>query len=147
MTALRPTVRRIAVGVDGSDASARALEWAVRQADLTGASVEVVTAWEWPPRLGRGMPLSFDYDPAKDAVATANRVVDDVRHTHPDLRIESKVVQGRPAPVLIEASQGAEILVVGNRGRRELIGMALGSVSEHCVASADSPVVVVREST
>src|ERR1035441_7636168 len=40
--------RRIVVGVDGSPASVAALRWAVRQAELTGATVEAVTAWHYP---------------------------------------------------------------------------------------------------
>jgi nucleotide-binding universal stress UspA family protein len=124
MTAPRPTTPRIAVGSDGS---ARALKWAARQAGLTGASLvphwrltgaslEVVTAWELPLSLGRGMPLAIDYDRTLDATTTVNHVVDDMRHAYPDLRIESKVVEGRAAPVLNEASQDADLLVVGSRG-------------------------------
>ncbi len=112
---------------------------------MTGSSLEVVTAWEWPPRLGRGMPLSVAYNPAVDATAIVTDVVDAAHAAHPDLVITSKVVEGRPAPVLIEASEGADLLVVGNRGHSELVGMLLGSVSEHCVKNAHCPVVVVRE--
>jgi nucleotide-binding universal stress UspA family protein len=91
------------------------------------------------------MPLSVDYDPASAATTSVNHVVDDVRQVHPNLRIESKVVEGRPASVLIEASQGADLLVVGSRGHREVVGILIGSVSEHCVTNAHCPVVVARE--
>jgi nucleotide-binding universal stress UspA family protein len=137
---------RIVVGVDGSDRSARALKWAAQQADLTGTSLEIVTAWNRPPRLGKGMPLAIDYDPARNAKRIVNEVVDEVRHTHPNLRIESKIVGGHSSPALIEASQGADLLVVGSRGHSEFVGILLGSISEHCVTNAHCPVVVIRES-
>jgi nucleotide-binding universal stress UspA family protein len=57
-----------------------------------------------------------------------------------------KLVEGHPAPVLIQESSGADLLVVGSRGHGEFIGMLIGSTSEHCVANAHCPVVVVRES-
>jgi nucleotide-binding universal stress UspA family protein len=55
-------------------------------------------------------------------------------------------MEGHPATRLIEASAGADLLVVGSRGHGAFAGMLLGSVSEHCVAHASCPVVVVRHS-
>jgi Universal stress protein family len=43
---------RIVVGVDGSDSSVRALNWAAHQAELTGDVLEVITTWEWPAYYG-----------------------------------------------------------------------------------------------
>jgi nucleotide-binding universal stress UspA family protein len=57
------------------------------------------------------------------------------------------IEEGHPAPLLVEASRGAALLVVGSRGHGEFAGMLLGSVSEHCVSNAHSPVVVVRDGT
>jgi nucleotide-binding universal stress UspA family protein len=54
------------------------------------------------------------------------------------------VVEGHPAPVLVEASKAADLLVVGNRGHGEFVGMVIGSVSEHCAANAHCPVLVHR---
>ena len=50
-----------------------------------------------------------------------------------------------PAPVLVEASKGADLLVVGSRGHGEFVGMLIGSVSEYCVTNAHCPVLVHRD--
>jgi nucleotide-binding universal stress UspA family protein len=55
-----------------------------------------------------------------------------------------RVIDGHPAPVLVEASKGAELLVVGSRGHGEFVGMLIGSVSEYCAAHAHCPVLVHR---
>ena len=136
-------VRPIVVGVDGSPASLAALEWAARQGALTGAPVEVVMSWEWPTSFGWALPLP-DYDPAGDAGRILDEATQKVRTAHPNLEVRTSVVEGHPAPSLIEASRGASLLVVGSRGHGEFAGMLLGSVSEHCVTNAHCPVVVVR---
>jgi len=53
-------------------------------------------------------------------------------------------VQGHPAPVLVEASKGADLLVIGCRGHGEFAGMLIGSVSEFCATNAHCPVLVHR---
>ena len=62
----------------------------------------------------------------------------------PGIDIDLTVVEGRAAPMLLEAARGASLLVVGSRGHGELTGLLLGSVSEHCVGRAPCPVTVVR---
>jgi Universal stress protein family len=59
--------RRIVVGVDGSESSVRALTWAARQAELTGAVLEVVTTWEWPTSYGWGVVIPEGWSPTEDA--------------------------------------------------------------------------------
>jgi nucleotide-binding universal stress UspA family protein len=137
---------RIVVGVDGSDSSLAALGWAARQAELTGAALQVVTSWEWPTAVGwAAAPVPGDYQPADDAQRLLDQVVAPVRTAHPAIGIHTTVVEGHPAPVLVEASRGADLLVVGSRGRGQFAGMLLGSVSEHCTASAHCPVLVLHE--
>jgi len=135
--------RRIVVGIDGSPASLSALEWAVRQAEFTGASVEVVAAWEWPTSFGWSL-IPEGYDPATDLQNMIDPLLSALRTNHPQVSMEAKVVEGHPAPVLIKESKGAELLVVGSRGHGEFFGMLIGSTSEHCVANAACPVVVFR---
>ena len=136
---------RIVVGIDGSESSNVALAWAARQAKLTGAPLHVVVAWELPTTYGWAPPFSADYAPGTDARRTLDEAVEKVRSTHPDVDIRSTVIEGHPAPALIEASRGADMLVLGSRGHGEFVGMLLGSVSEHCVTHARCPVVVLRD--
>ena len=121
-----PPSHRIVVGVDGSDCSMRALDWAIKQAELTNASVLVVAAWHWPVPLGWGIPLAPAYNPAAVAEGTMAGVLDPIRSKHPDVTIESRIVEGHPAPALVNASRGADLLVVGSRGHGEFRGDAAG---------------------
>ena len=107
---------RIVVGVDGSSPSMMALDWAIHQAEWTHASVLVVMAWHLPAAVGWSTPMAPPpYSPDADALSTMEMVLKRVRNEHPDVIIESRVVEGHPSPVLIEASRGADLLVVGSR--------------------------------
>jgi nucleotide-binding universal stress UspA family protein len=136
--------RRIVVGIDGSPSSTEALQWAVKQAELTGSTLEALTTWEWPTSYGVALFLPDGYDPAADAQQVLEGVLEPVRKAHPDADIRPVVAEGHPALALVEASRNADLLVVGSRGYREFKGMLLGSVSEHCVAAAHCPVLVFR---
>ena len=142
-TPAEPT-HEIVVGIDGSPSSLTALEWAAHQAELTGSTLVVLTTWERPIFVAQ-LVLPQGYDPAADAQTALDEALRMVRDAHPDLAIRSLVAQGHPAPALVEASREADLLVVGCRGHGAFSGMLLGSVSEHCVAHAHCPVVVVHE--
>lgn len=135
---------RIVVGYDGSPSSNKSVEWAGRQAELTGSTLEVVVAWEWPKTYGAPVPLPEGFNPHADARSIAEDAGKLVAEHHPDVHARLVTREGHPAPVLVEASKGADLLVVGSRGHGEFFGMLLGSVSEHCVTNAACPVVVVR---
>jgi nucleotide-binding universal stress UspA family protein len=135
---------RIVVGIDGSPSSLDALSWAARQAELTATGLEVVTCWEWPSSYGWAVPVPADFDPEDDVRGTLETALAPLRTAHPGVRIEGRVVQGHPAPILVEASKGADLLVVGSRGHGEFVGMVIGSVSEHCAEHAHCPVLVHR---
>ena len=100
--------------------------------------------WDFPVNYGWVPPIPADWDPQADATTSLHEIVEQVRRARPDIAVVPRVVQGHPAPVLVEASQGAELLVLGSRGHGEFAGMLLGSVSEHCVSHAHCPVLVVR---
>jgi nucleotide-binding universal stress UspA family protein len=135
---------RIVVGIDGSEASTDALRWGARQAELTGSPLEVIMTWEWPASLGWSVPVPDDYDPETDVRRTLDAAVDAALAGHPGVSVERRVVNGHPAPVLVEASKGADLLVIGSRGHGEFVGMLLGSVSEFCTTNAHCPVLVHR---
>lgn len=130
----------VVVGIDGAESSKQALRWAVRQAKLTGAELVAVTAWHLPEMYGY---VSRDYD--VDAANLLDRVLTEVLDPLPAVQVTPRVVEGRAASVLIEASKEAELLVLGTRGHGGFEGMLLGSVSQHCVHHAACPVVVVPQ--
>lgn len=134
--------RRIVVGVDGSPASLSALEWAVRQGALTGASVEAVTSWHVPVAAG-GYPIVASTDWRDNAQAIQDVAVKEVLGDEAAALVR-RVAQGHPVDVLVHAAAGADLLVVGSRGHGGFAGMLLGSVSQHVVAHAPCAVVVVK---
>ena len=138
---------RIVVGMDGSDPSKAALAWAIRQGRLTGATVEAVIAWELPVNFGTPAPL---IPPRTDFEEVAREVITlaiaDASGPDEHVTIRSKVVEGNAPQVLLDASAGADLLVVGSRGHGGFVEALLGSVGQHCVHHATCPVVVIRDS-
>jgi len=139
------SAHRIVVGIDGSHSSEAALNWALRQADLTGSTLEAVITWEWPSAAGLGIAAPTGFDPQADAKQVLDQAIATAEPGHGDVSIESKVVSGPAGMALVDASRGADLLVVGSRGHNELVSVLLGSVSDHCVTHAHSPVLVVRD--
>lgn len=141
---------RIVVGVDGSAHASVALRWALREARLRNARLEVVLAWQPPmAALPFGATLSLSTDEAGlDAAARHNldQAVDEaVGAMDADApEIVRTVVPGAAAMTLIDIASDADLLVVGSHGRTGLRGLVLGSVAHACVQHAACPVVVVR---
>lgn len=136
---------RIVVGVDGSSSSNEAVEWAAKQAALTGSALVLLAAWHVPAMAyGSLVPLPQDLDLRGATAELVDKVADAVEKQHPGLDIVRKVAEGQPALALLEEAEGANLLVVGSRGHGAFAGMLLGSVSEYCVTHAAIPVVVVR---
>ena len=135
---------RIVAGFDGAASSLHALSWAARQAVLTESTLEVIMTWEWPSSYGWAVPIPDDFDPEVDARKALDTAIAGALSEHPGLKVEGRLVSGHPAPLLVEASKGADLLVVGSRGHGEFVGMLVGSVSEYCVTNAHCPVLVHR---
>jgi nucleotide-binding universal stress UspA family protein len=135
---------RIVVGIDGSPASIDAIDWAGRQAHLTHATLEIIMTWDWPTTFGWTMYLPEGYEPSEGMPEILSKAADGLRGKYPDLEITTRLLQGHPAPLLIEASKGADLLVVGSRGHGEFVGMLIGSVSEYCATNAHCPVLIHR---
>jgi nucleotide-binding universal stress UspA family protein len=135
---------RIVVGADGSEGSKHALRWAARQAGLTGAALEVITAWDYPATFGWAPIPPEDYDLPGYAQKSLAAAIDEVFGSEAPASLRTRVVQGHAAEILVEASEGAELLVVGSRGYGGFADLLLGSVSTYCVHHAHGPVTVVR---
>jgi nucleotide-binding universal stress UspA family protein len=135
---------RIIVGVDGSPASVQALRWALDQAELTGARVEAVCAWEGARSRGASGQVYPDDDPAESAAVALSEAIGEAVTGRDAVEVAHRLIQGRAADVLVEAAESADLLVMGNRGRGRFTGALLGSVTQDCVHHAPCPVVVIR---
>ncbi|MFX1821283.1 universal stress protein [Pseudarthrobacter sp. CC4] len=133
---------RIVAGVDGSDASQLALEWAVTEARLRGGQVRAVTAWEFPPVTVGMEGLIHDPDLFPQA---ARRLQGEAlkKLDSGDVSVTGDVVRGPAAPVLLKAAVDADLLVVGSRGLGGFTGLLLGSVSTQILHHSPCPVLVV----
>jgi nucleotide-binding universal stress UspA family protein len=140
----------ILVGHDGSECAQDALRWAGRLAVRAHLPLHVVRAWSitsaprpssWQP--GYVPPLvDFEqavHDELERHVAAAGLGA--------DCQVTCHVVHRAPARGLLEAAQGADLLVVGARGRGGFRGLLLGSVTDQCVRHAPCPVTVIRWGT
>jgi len=141
---------RIVVGVDGSAHARQALRFALAEAALRGARVVVVGSWAVPPlaATGVGMIPAFDLlrtELADSASEVLSRELAEVADAAAGVEVEQHLAQGDAAGVLVEAAAGAELLVVGSRGRGGVTGTVLGSVSRACLHHAPCPVAVVHD--
>ena len=135
---------RIVVGIDGSQHSLEALAWACHEAQLRHGSLELVTAWSLPAVSSAATSeevVELLQQSAQEAVAAARQRVQELA---PEVEVSTRVYHGQPARVLVERAAGAELLVVGSRGRGEFKALLLGSVSQECSQHSPVPVVIVR---
>jgi nucleotide-binding universal stress UspA family protein len=137
---------RIVVGVDGSMPSKAALRWALRQAHLTGATVEAVTAWEYPLVYGYPAPIIDNVNFEELATGVVKACIAEATAGAEASPIYYKIVEGEAATALLRESVGADLLVVGSRGHGGFVEALLGSTGQHCVHRATCPVVVIRDS-
>jgi nucleotide-binding universal stress UspA family protein len=134
--------RLILAGVDGSEPSKAALAWAVHYAEMSGARLLAVTAWQ-APALISGTAIANDLDWRNQAEVAQRQALQQIVGDQPEVAVNTLIEKGHPALVLVEEARAADLLVVGDRGLGEFTGMLLGSVSEYCVTHASCPVVVV----
>jgi nucleotide-binding universal stress UspA family protein len=144
----------IIVGIDGSDHSRHALEWAIREAavrhsPLTVLTVQQPTARDWGVGVGAAVPIPYPYDPdlAQQALKLAQEQTETaVEKTGPAGRPSSVTVRAviaLPAEALLKAAADADMLVVGSRGAGGFKRLLLGSVSTQVIHHAHCPVVVI----
>jgi nucleotide-binding universal stress UspA family protein len=136
---------RVIVGVDGSKASRHALQWAQFMARSLGAAIDAVTVWEIS--AVEASAWADDWDPEKDATAKLHATLAEVLGAEPPAPVREVVLHGSAAAQLVEASKGAQLLIVGSRGRGGFRELLLGSVSAACAAHAHCPVLIIRGDT
>jgi nucleotide-binding universal stress UspA family protein len=137
--------RKIVVGIDGSEGSKKALRWAVAEAQLRSAAIEVIHVWNFSPLVD---PIGgIAYVPMDDllesAQAVAANTVKSVADILDDTHITTTVKQGSASQALLKAAEDADLLVVGRRGHGGFIGLLIGSTAEQVAHHAPCPVVVV----
>ena len=139
----------VVVGVDGSEESLRAVEWAALEAKRHSWPLRIVSA----PAL---LPRMHAYNASPTAIANALRgiaaraldaAIIRSEEVAPGLPITTGLLSGPPALAVAESGSGASMLVVGARGAGGFAAMVLGSVSRYAATRAPCPVVVVREET
>lgn len=135
----------LVVGVDGSDGSLAAVDWAVDEAARHGLALRLVYASLWEryegdvPSAGRDRPSGRVL--AEHIVASA---ADRAQRRDPDVKVTAEVIPAEAVSALLSEGHNASALVTGSRGRGELAGLLLGSVGLAVAARAHGPVIVVR---
>lgn len=135
--------------MEGSGGAKAALRWALGEAGHRDCLVEVVTAYA--PTYVAAAP-DFNYVPLdpvdlkSEVQRMQERVVNEVlgQVDAGAVTIRRRMMKGRPVDSLIEAAAGADMLVVGSRGRGGFRGLLLGSVSQQLAQHASCPLVIVR---
>jgi nucleotide-binding universal stress UspA family protein len=135
----------LVVGVDGSDSSLRAVDWAVDEATRHGLPLRVVHASLWERYEGSRPSFTTDR-PSEQIMAQhiAAGCAERARLRGPELKVSSEVVPDDAVSALLHAGTESFAVVTGSRGRGEIAGLLLGSVSLAVAARAVCPVVVVR---
>jgi nucleotide-binding universal stress UspA family protein len=135
----------VVVGVDGSEPSLRAVDWAADEAALRNLPLRVVYASLWERYEGvapaRILGKPSDQVVAEDIVAGAAQRAG---ARHAGLKVLTEVLPEEPEYALVRESRTACALVVGTRGRSGIVDALLGSVSLTVAAQAGCPVIVLR---
>ena len=137
--------RRVVVGVDGSQPSKHALQWARFMAHVLDAAIDAVTVWDISAVMAE--EWVDDWNPEKDTAAQLHTTLEEVLGSQPLVPVREIVRRGSAARELVQASQGAQLLVVGSRGHGGFGGLLLGSVSSACAEHAHCPVLVIHGDT
>jgi nucleotide-binding universal stress UspA family protein len=130
-------ISRIVVGVDGSPGSERALDWAAAEAERNGAELTIVGAWEYGGFGG-------DVLTEEEARLVLERAATSVSDRYPAVSVQHQLRREPASFSLIEASLGADLLVVGSRGFGGFRGLLFGSVGQHCLTHAPCSVAIIR---
>ncbi len=137
----------VVVGVDGSKASAAAIDFAFDQADALHARVIALHAWTSPylTYADSASILELDEDQFRnEAGLLVAESVAGAAADHPDVQWTTELVMGAAAHALVRRSESADLMVVGSRGRGGFTGLLLGSVSQSALHHTHSPIAIVH---
>jgi len=141
----------IVVGVDTTETSSDAIRWAADEARLRGATLRAVHAWVYvPPQSPADAAFSgaFPEDPVDlmrlEREAAEGALTAAVATIAGDVPVEPLLVEDSARNALVDASENADLVVVGSHGRGGIAAAVLGSVSRHVAQHAHCPVVIVR---
>ena len=142
-----PIIGGIVVGDDGSTPASIALRGAADEARLRGLPPHVIRAWELSTAIpGTKVPFGTvpSWDECREAIEAAiGRALEPVDTN--DLTVHRHAIHGSASTLLVDASQKADMVVVGERGQGGFAGLVIGSVAEQVVRHGKSTVVVVRD--
>ena len=137
-------IGRVVVGVYWSAESLLSLQFAAAAARLCGAPLEVVHVWQDTDHAAHGRLLPLGTSAKAQADREWQNILRSTLVVASGVEIISSHVAGYAQSVLLKASDGAALLVVGSRGRGGWAGLLLGSVSLRCVTLSACPVAVIR---
>ncbi|MFH8520027.1 universal stress protein [Streptomyces gelaticus] len=134
----------VVVGMDGSEGSLRALDWAATEAARSRLPLRIVHASLWERYEGLRPGLDDDH-PGEQALAEhlVASARDRVRDLRPEVVVVADVQPEDPVAALVRESHKASLVVLGSRGRGRIAGMLLGSVGLSLTGRSHCPVVVV----
>ncbi len=138
----------ILVGIDGSNHSTRALEWAAHEASVRAVPLTVLTVQQLTAGY-TGYALAYMSDPEmteqarKEAQQQVDKVLDQLTEASRPPSVTVRAVVGLPADELLSAGAAADMIVVGSRGAGGFRRLLLGSVASQVAHHAHVPVVVV----
>lgn len=136
----------VVVGIDGSEASKHAIAFAAEEASFRG--LPLVAVYAWMPPLTPGLEYLWSEELVDSQRAAAEEAIAigiaGLASRYPDLEVRREIVQAPPVAALVQAAEGAELLVVGSRGRGGISRLLLGSVSHGVLQALPCPVIVTR---
>ena len=137
---------RVVAGDDDSEGGRDALRYAAEVARWKGWTLHLVHAWHIGyPLAPYNMDVAgFEKAVQENAEHAAAAIEAEVLGDEHGLDIRRSIVEGPAARVLVGESAGADLLVVGSRGRGGFSSLTLGSVGQSCVHHAHCPVLIVR---
>lgn len=137
----------VLVGVDGSDSALVAVRLAAREASQRNCPLRVLHAFIWPLIGVPGGPVAEgppDTGLRHQAEEMVDNAVNLARSTAPGLHVTGEIIDGEASVVLLNATQEASLVVLGDRGLGGFSALLLGSVAIQVSAYAHCPVLVAR---